>query len=624
MIYEHGTGRNMELIVGRLMNFISDSLTSLRTKVTSVDLDVIGRQHGLDQSSLHHNYLKTFSSELERYKKFDSHIWIITAKDPVSYGSALGRYFSSSTITVFALNWQEDPDIRKNTNVDILDCRSLGDMHDKSMLLCRPDVIIEDGKNTKSQKIAIFREFFFALKDEGTYVIEDLHAAYVDSLDDVDGEDVLGLVNRILDQKRRYKVSGPRLKADERPFVAALGSCTNYGKIAFLRKSGTSLLKLRDGKTDRALTSRYGSAWGKSLYSTPAMSTKFENTLWTNTARLESRFKNPLSVPQMNVRAYSDVDCYPRKVCILGDFILPDSFRHGGARRLRNVALEDANEWFANERSVRTTRYLKGSFYYLDTQYPGHFGHVMTEVLSHLWAWKHAKKIYPNMRVLLSLPKNMEALPSFQLEIFRTMGIDSDSIEYIRQDEFVRVETLISCTPHFSNPNWAHPELQNLWKGIAGELMLNGFDSPEKIFITRPYSDERSCNNTQEVEDFFSERGFDVISPELFSFREQVTMFSNAKVIAGFGGSGMFNMMFARNPGACIIISGETYLSANEHLIAGITNSNLYYFWCPSDRQYPDHGWETQAFRSNFTFNFDRDGGKLESILRNLDSGDLA
>jgi capsular polysaccharide biosynthesis protein len=75
----------------------------------------------------------------------------------------------------------------------------------------------------------------------------------------------------------------------------------------------------------------------------------------------------------------------------------------------------------------------------------------------------------------------------------------------------------------------------------------------------------RNCRNAVEVEALFAANGFKVICPELLDIGAQTGVFSNARIIAGFGGSAMFNVLFARQLETFIRLSHEAYTARNEH-----------------------------------------------------------
>ena len=55
----------------------------------------------------------------------------------------------------------------------------------------------------------------------------------------------------------------------------------------------------------------------------------------------------------------------------------------------------------------------------------------------------------------------------------------------------------------------------------------------------------RVCRNAKDVERYFADRGYTVVYPEDLSLAHQVATFREARVVAGFGGSAMFNLMYA-------------------------------------------------------------------------------
>ena len=129
----------------------------------------------------------------------------------------------------------------------------------------------------------------------------------------------------------------------------------------------------------------------------------------------------------------------------------------------------------------------------------------------------------------------------------------------------------------------------------------------------RPHP-KRHCAETPQIEAFFARHGFRVIFPEDYPYPDQKMMFSRARIIAGFGGSGLFNIMF--NPDAMvIIISGHSYNAENEHLIAAANGNELHYFWGRSELDMPPDRYSYTAFRSGFTFDLRRHRRELRRLI---------
>ncbi|MET3206559.1 UNVERIFIED_ORG: capsular polysaccharide biosynthesis protein [Arthrobacter sp. UYEF13] len=586
----------------------------------SVSLETIGRLNEIDQSSVKHNYLVFYEQQLAQQKIPLTDIVLISGSNAAKTANTFAEYFFDATIHVFStkkIAAEERATLLSNVNLTI--CSEINSMHEALILRPRPQVIIDDGDNKKSQKLSLFRELFYYLPENGQYIVEDLHATYIDQLVDVDGDDIATLIERLVRLKRSPKNVRAGASADELSLSRAIKSYTSFGKIAFVTKAGNHLYKLREHQTNAALEAAFGRAWGSSISVIPSRKWESRARVSSNREDLRQRFKPNLHVPELQLRQYSMATCQARQVCTVGGFLLPDSFRHSGARRLSNVALEDSNQKFARIRPKKEKRHLSGTFFYLDTEYPGHFGHIMTEVVARLWGWIEARGIFPDIRVLVSLDRDQKSIPNYQAEILATFGIETSMIEYISPDEEVVVERLVAATPQFSNPNWSDTALRAVWGNIRDSLAATTTELPERIFISRKQTTVRSCNNTAQLESLFEENGFTIIFPEKLSFREQVAIFSAAKVVAGFGGSGLFGTMFAKESGTRIVIAGETYIAMNEYLISSVLADDLHYFWCKSDKKYPPGVWTAEAFRSNFTFDFEADGERLTTLLKRLD-----
>ena len=83
----------------------------------------------------------------------------------------------------------------------------------------------------------------------------------------------------------------------------------------------------------------------------------------------------------------------------------------------------------------------------------------------------------------------------------------------------------------------------------GGALDGRRHPGPLRLFCSRRPG-KRSCHNAAEVEALFAAHGFAVVFPEDHPLPEQVRMVRDADVVAGFAGSGMFQIAFAGGPEA--------------------------------------------------------------------------
>ena len=70
--------------------------------------------------------------------------------------------------------------------------------------------------------------------------------------------------------------------------------------------------------------------------------------------------------------------------------------------------------------------------------------------------------------------------------------------------------------------------------------------------------------------------------------------FREARVVAGFGGSAMFNLMYAENLEGVILLNQEAYIARNEHLFTSLTGGEVHYFWSRPDVEHPEGGFSSR------------------------------
>jgi capsular polysaccharide biosynthesis protein len=120
------------------------------------------------------------------------------------------------------------------------------------------------------------------------------------------------------------------------------------------------------------------------------------------------------------------------------------------------------------------------------------------------------------------------------------------------------------------------------------------------------------------VEKLFVAHGFTVVAPEELSLAEQVSVFAAARVVAGFGGAGMFNLAYARSVETVIVLDQWAYQARNEHLFAAALGADLHCFWSRPKRDHPPGGFSYRAHQSRWKFDFASNGRPLSRLLEGL------
>lgn len=98
-------------------------------------------------------------------------------------------------------------------------------------------------------------------------------------------------------------------------------------------------------------------------------------------------------------------------------------------------------------------------------------------------------------------------------------------------------------------------------------------NTPSKyIYLARNHSTYRKMINAEEVEKLLTNFGFEIINPHLLSFREQLELFSTAKLIAGPAGAAFSNIIFMQKKTTALIFSPSTP-STNYYVFQQLADS---------------------------------------------------
>ncbi|MBO0812794.1 MAG: glycosyltransferase family 61 protein [Microlunatus sp.] len=491
------------------------------------------------------------------------------------------------------------------------------------------DMIIDDSRRV-DLRTKVFRNCWYHLSAGGVYVVRDVRKKPWPAGRPPSDPVLTPVITELLQRRDRQPDDRDQ---DEWRRAESLGR-VNFGtEHLILENRVTAYAKMRERQMNQVIDTR---ADGRAELIKQLPARGFTSRAQLDPPELlgdDGRFKINFAPPPMSVRRYRDALVLPHQVAIHQNLIVPDSFRHNQSGRLRNRGLYDLSRYFATvgpRRSAAAIEHLPGRYFQLDSEWREHFGHLLTEQLSRLWAWPELKRRLPDLKAVLSLRGRHDAPPPWELSIFAAAGIDPGDIVVIHGP--TRVDELIAATPMLSSPHYIDPRIEDLWNSVGEALvrMPAGQEAagpsgrcvrraPGPIFVTRPpKSKTRPCHNQAEVEDYFRGRGYRVVRPELLTVGEQVCLFSEAPLVAGFAGSGMFSLMFRRDPVPIVLIRSSAYTSVNEYLISAIRGHTLTMIDSVPDVDHPPGKWSWDAFHSGFVFDFDREGRRLSDVLDSL------
>ncbi len=539
------------------------------------------------------------------------HAVVVGAADAVPLVRQVRRRFAEADVCALLPPSVSATDV--GPGVTLVPCRTMPERVDALLDLPDVDLLVEALPAKGEQRVRALMRLLPLVAPGGTYVVVKRgHGSHPGADGGLDA--ALGEISGLIDRAENTPVGqSPRGWLG---LAAAVASVAQTEDVALLVKRGRHRLKLRDGSATEVLDRHRGTAWGRVHATTPEET--FEPRLHIHQYNDGPRGYQDvptLTVPARELREYRAVSMTARQRVYDDRFFLPDTFRHR-TRLLGHRALSSVDAHTAQLVQVpdQEPRRLEGRYFYLDTEFPGHFGHVTTEVLGRVPGWRLARELAPDLRPIISLGPKKEEMPSFQRTLFEALDIPVDDVAYVRHGEVVEIESLWAQASAFCNPHFASPSLEPLWDEVASALAIPGHDGPRRLFVTRGVQGRRNCRSLPEVEQFFTDEGFVVVRPEQYPLAEQISMFRGAEVLAGFAGSAVFTTMFA-GPQRRILIASGGYTARNEYLISAVRGGELHVFWGPPDTPQPDKGWVWEAFQSDFDFDVDANADRLRRVI---------
>lgn len=210
---------------------------------------------------------------------------------------------------------------------------------------------------------------------------------------------------------------------------------------------------------------------------------------------------------------------------------------------------------------------LAGDHFFLGSVHP-HFGHVLLEGLSRVWAFPAFDRAHPDGRCVIYEPWT----PDFALELLGRAGLPPDRI--LRPERPLVIERLHVPDAAIRTHQWIAAEQVQTWGRIAATFG-DGATARRRIYLSRRGVTTRALTNEAEVEAIFAEAGFEIIRPEALSIVEQGRMAREAEVLAGCVGSQMYLAAFQPPGGHTLVLAPSNFFLADDSLIAGAVGHRL-------------------------------------------------
>src|SRR5436190_4902145 len=206
-------------------------------------------------------------------------------------------------------------------------------------------------------------------------------------------------------------------------------------------------------------------------------------------------------------------------------------------------------------------RYLEGDWYSLISYFGENYGH---------WFWEDLPRLF---NALPHLPKSTRFLVSpyirpFQKDSLFALGIHPDRLATQPSNVNTECERLWFARA-LGNLDWvvtAPDVIRRMAKASVEAFERRTTPGPERVYISRRALSLKNQNRITNEDDFLQELvrlGFEIVTSECLTLKEQVRIFHNAKVILGAFGAGLTNMLFCP-PSSMVLELQDPFFAPRE------------------------------------------------------------
>lgn len=152
-------------------------------------------------------------------------------------------------------------------------------------------------------------------------------------------------------------------------------------------------------------------------------------------------------------------------------------------------------------------------------------------------------------------------------------------IVYLEDNYLAKVKHVTFTTFTSRGLAMYEPVIRNMvkWLFKKNEILENS-NPTKNIFITRKNAKYRRLINEDEIISYLSSNGFEIVTLENLTIKEQMQLFANAKNVIGTQGAGMANMIYSTHGKMLITIIHEEHPDDAYYNQTNINNTLCYYF----------------------------------------------
>lgn len=158
--------------------------------------------------------------------------------------------------------------------------------------------------------------------------------------------------------------------------------------------------------------------------------------------------------------------------------------------------------------------------------------HWITDCLPRIWEGLEKDADFP-----VILPSSMMSLP-YVVDSLNLLGVKYISFS---PRENLRVDTLILTARTAPYPQFNIPLVKKTREKLS---LTSGNPTTRKVYISRSKAPKRKVSNEPDVERLLILRGFEIIHAEDLSFKQQIQLMAETRLLVSLHGAALTNMIF--------------------------------------------------------------------------------
>ncbi|MER3492246.1 MAG: hypothetical protein C4323_07860 [Mastigocladus sp. ERB_26_2] len=226
---------------------------------------------------------------------------------------------------------------------------------------------------------------------------------------------------------------------------------------------------------------------------------------------------------------------------------------------------------YGRELSVNFTK-LEGTVAYLSNGSPRIYGHWFIYTLPMLEVyWKFIDKQVIDYYYV-------GEITDFKIETFAALGIEKERIV----DFPCKADRSITCVINRKIQNGGFQYPSSFGYKLARNLFLpkenySNSKYPKRLYVKRGQVQHRAVINDNEVIEYLESIGFEALTMDGRTIKEEAEIFYNADVIISVCGSALTNLLFIREGITVIEIFPFGYLDGHFYAVANYSKANYFY-----------------------------------------------